>query len=427
MKRGLGFLTGTARRRRLVFWTVVGLTLAGLGLGILEFFVWPAALLRDAEEALRRNDPAAARAPLDRYLARRPHDPRALLLAAQAARRSDACADAERFLTAFEQVSGPTDASRVEWALLGVQQGDFGGDESDLRSAVVRNHPDAPVLLEALAKGYYVTFRLPDALEAVNRLLELNPDHVPALILRGTILDRQRQTDAAAADFRRAVDRAPDSAAAHAALAGLLNRLGHTREAICHYHMAQRLRPADAVTRLGLARALTDAAELAEAQRCLDELLAAEPVHPDGLVERGRLALRQERFAEAEPLLARAVRTVPWHRDGQQLYLLALKKLGRSQAAAQGEARLAELKAQDAIAGPLKLRARDNPRDLDVRWELWLWSVRNGDSEEGLAWLAGVLRINPRYGPAHAALADHFDRAGQPRRAALHRAAAAGR
>jgi tetratricopeptide (TPR) repeat protein len=350
-----------------------------------------------------------------------------LFLAAQAARRSDACADAERFLTAFEQASGPTDASRLEWALLGAQQGDFASDEADLRAAVGRTHPDSAAILEALAKGYHVNFRSLLALEAANRLLDLNPDHAPGLILRGTIQARMRRLDAAKEDLLRAVDLAPASAAAHAALAGLLNRLGYTREAIYHYQLAERSRPADAATRLGLARALTDAAELAEARRCLDELLAAEPGHADGLVERGRLALRQENFAEAEPQLARAVRAAPWHRDGQQLYLLALKELGRSKEALECEARLAELRAQDAIGGRLKLRARDNPRDLNVRWELWLWSLRNGDTEEGPAWLAGVLQINPRYGPAHAALADHFDRLGQPRRAALHRAAAEGR
>ena len=425
MTPGLGLPSGSLRRR-LVFWAAGSFTLAALGLGVLEFFVWPAAALRDAEAALRRHDVAAARAALDRYLARRPRDRQALLLAARAARREDACADAERFLTACEQASGPTDASRLEWALLGVQQGDFGGDEDALRAAVGRDHPDAPAILEALAKGYDVTFRWPHALEAVNRLLELQPDHTPALILRGTILARRRQEQPALADFRKAVGRAPHSAAAHAALAALLNRLGQTREAIYHYQMAQRLRPASPATRLGLARAFTDAADLDEARRPLDELLAARPQHVDALVERGRLALRQDRAAEAEPFLARAVRAAPWHRDGQQLRQRALKELGQSKAAEDCAARLAELKAEDALGGKLKLRARDNPTDMAVRWELWLWSLRNGDREEGLAWLAAILRLVPGFAQAHAALADYFERAGQPRRAAQHRAAVAG-
>ncbi len=53
--------------------------------------------------------------------------------------------------------------------------------------------------------------------------------------MRGDILDSLRQSDAAGKDFRRVVDQAPNGAAAHAALAGLLERQGHTREAMYHY------------------------------------------------------------------------------------------------------------------------------------------------------------------------------------------------
>ena len=54
----------------------------------------------------------------------------------------------------------------------------------------------------------------------------------------------------------------------------------------------------------------------------------------------------------------------------------------------------------------------------------WLWSLRNGQEPEGFAWLTEILRAAPKHAQAHAALADHFERAGQPRRAALHREAA---
>ncbi len=428
----MGLLTASAQRRRIVIWTVGVLGLVGLGVGIAAWVVWPALELKAAGRELRQQNPSAALARLDRYLARWPNDRRALFLAAQAARRCDACAEAERFLTAFEKKSGPTDASRLEWVLLGAQQGDFAGEEDNLWSAVDRNHPEASTILLALAKGYHVSYGRRGAIAALNRLLDRNPGHVLALLLRGTVLDSLRQLNAAAEDFRRAVDLAPQSAKAHAALASLLNRRGHVREAIYHYERALECsletepeRVAEAETLLGLARALTDAAELAEAERRLDELLKADPDNADGLVERGRLAVRQKRFAEAESYLARAVHVAPWHRDGQPLYLLVLKELGRSEAAAQCEARLAELNVEDGIGGRLKLRAFNNPDDVEVRWDLWLWTLRNGESVESLAWLTEILRAAPRHAQAHEALANYFDRAGQPRRAALHRAAAA--
>jgi tetratricopeptide (TPR) repeat protein len=424
-------LPAGAGRRRLLPWVVGGLTLAGLGVGVGVGVAGrtdsPEAELREAEQAYRRYDFAAARAHLGRCLARRPDDDRALFLAAQAARRADACADAEQALMAFERKFGPTAASRLEWALLGAQQGDFADEEGHLLSDIDHDQPDAPEALEALAKGYDAAYRWPDALALLDRLLDRVPDHVPALLVRGTIRDRLRQADGAEADLRRAAELAPENAAARVALAGLLNRLGRTREAIAQYESARRSRPTDPATLLGLARAFADAADLDEAESRLDELLAADPDSADGLVERGRLALRRGRPAEAEPFLARAVQAAPERRDGQELYLAALKDQGRTEAVSQGEARLAELRAEDALGGRLKLRAHDAPGDVGVRWDLWQWSRRNGQGEEGFAWLTEILRIDPHNAQAHAALADYFDQAGQPQRAAKHRAAAAGR
>jgi Tfp pilus assembly protein PilF len=422
MNRSGGFPPGAARCR-IAFWAVVGLLAAGLAVGVTGR-VRSGLELDAAEAALLRHDSGAARPHLDRALALSPKNERALLLAARAARESDAYADAERFLTAFEGAARPTEASRLEWALLGAQQGDFGDEEDRLRSAVGRHHPEEAAMLEALAKGYIVSYRWPDAAAALQRLLDRDPDHVPALLLRASVAEFFRRADAAEEDLRRAVAKAPGRADAQAALAGLLSRRGHTREAIYHYELAQRLRPADPATRLGLARALADDADLVGAERQLDHLLAADPNHPDGLVERGRLALRRRQAAEAEPFLARATRAAPWHREAHQLHLAALKDLGRSEEASRCAAHLDELRAEDAAGGRLKLRARDNPGDAGVRMELWEWSVRNGQTGEGVAWLTEVLRAGPPNAKAQAALADYFDRVGQPRRAAQHRAAA---
>lgn len=396
--------------------------MAGLGVG-LAVRLRAVAELSAAEQALLRDDPAAARAHLDRYLTRRPDDERALFLSAQAARRSDACGDAERFLTAAEAKSGPTGPTRFEWALLGVQQADF-TEEERLRALVLRNHPDSAAILEALAKGYNAAFRWPESAEALDRLLARNANHVPALLLRGAVLERMRQVPAAEQDFRRAASLAPESAAANAALAGHLYRTGHAREAVAHYERALWLRPGDLAALLGLARTLADSADLAGAQRRLDELLAIDPNHVEGLVERGRVALRQRKADEALVSLDRAVAAAPWHRDAHALRLLALKDLGKAEDAARCEARVAELQAEDATGGRLKVRARDNRDDTATRWELWLWSLRNGEADEGVAWLTEILRAAPRHAQARAAFADYFDRSGQPRRAALYRSPA---
>jgi hypothetical protein len=416
----LGFLT--TRSRRLVVWMVAGLVIVGLGVGIAER-VWAARALPAAQRALDRHDLPAARAYIDRYLARWPSE-EALLLAARVARLSDDCADAERFLTACEDTFGPTNASRLELALLAAQQGDFQDIEARLHSSVAQSHPDSIAILEALAKGYLVAQRWPHALEVLDRLIERSPDHIRALLWRGTTLHRLRRTEPAEEDCRRVVDLALQSPDDRAALGELLNRLGHTREAMVHYRAVLASRPADRTALLGMARACSDVFELAEAQQWLDDLLRADPDCTDGLVERGRLALRRKQPAEAESFLARAVRTAPWHREAHQLYLSALREVGRKKAASECEARLGELLREDAIAGRLKLRLED-PDAAEVRWKLWLWSQKNGQGDSGLPWLLAVLVVAPEHAQAHAVLAEHFERAGQPRRAAQHRAIAA--
>jgi Tfp pilus assembly protein PilF len=408
-------------RRRFIVGVAGVLMLIGGAAVVVVFFVRPALELGAAEGDLDRHDPAAARSRLDRYLDRHPDDTHALLLAVRAARRSGDYADAERFLTALEERTGPTDASRLEWVLLGVQQGDFADQEQRLRGEAGRDTPDAPAILEGLARGYSANYRWPEAQDTLERLLKRNPEHALALLVRGALHDQLRNPKEAEADFRRAVELTPTSLAAHLALAEHLNRRGHTREAVQKYEWVLRSRPADPVALLGLARAYADAADLEAARRRLDGLLAAVPANVDALVERGRIELRVNRPDAAEPFLARAVQAAPWHREAHRLHLAALTDLGRTADADRCRDRIAQLTAEDGQGGKLMLRAHDNPGDVAVRWELWVWSDRNGNPAEGRTWLWDLLRTDPGHAGAHAALAAYFETAGQPRRAALHR------
>src|SRR5437763_1509667 len=104
-------------RRRAVLAAVVVLALAGLSFAVWFFVLGPGADLRAAEAALARHDAGAARRYLDRRLRWWPDDAPTLLLAARAARRADAPADAERYLARYAAADGPTAESKVQWAL----------------------------------------------------------------------------------------------------------------------------------------------------------------------------------------------------------------------------------------------------------------------------------------------------------------------
>src|SRR5947209_3403671 len=114
MSRHLRF--GVVAGRRLIVGTAALLALTVLAAIICRRVVWPAEQLAAAEQALRQHELPDVRGRLERYLARRPNDPRALLLAARAASQSGDYAGAERFLSRYEQTAGPTDAGKLEWA-----------------------------------------------------------------------------------------------------------------------------------------------------------------------------------------------------------------------------------------------------------------------------------------------------------------------
>jgi predicted Zn-dependent protease len=217
------------------------------------------------------------------------------------------------------------------------------------------------------------------------------------------------------------VELAPDLTEARLGLAALLSKLGRVREAVSHYELARRQQPTNPAILLGLARCRFDSCEVEEARQLLELLLAAQPDHVAGLVEWARLAFRRGQPAEAKTRLERAVALAPWHREAHELLRLCAEELAMSDAAQDCEARLRALHAGEVQGAKLSLRFKTAPRDPALRYELGTWSLRNGQEPAGVRWLFTSLLVSPHYAPTHAALADHFERSGQPRRAALHR------
>lgn len=408
-------------RARRVLLVLAGLALVGLAGSFPALYVRSRQHFRAAEQALQRNELRLARHHFGRSLSLWARNARASLRAAQAARRQDAHAEAERLLTECERRHGATPATELEWLLLGVQQGDYAGHETFLQSAADQEHPDALLILEALAKGYMNTYRWSSMVGSLDRMLERQPGHLPALVLRGKGWEGLRRLDNARKDYERALALSPEAGEARLGLAEILTRLGYIRDALHHYEVLRQQQPENSAMLLGLARCWFDAAELEQAQQLLDTLVAGQPDDVAGLVEAGRLALRRGRPAEAVEKLQRATTLAPWHREAHQLLLRCLETLGRSAEAQQCQERLRALAAADVHLARLGLRYRQAPRDPAIRHELGRWCLQNGQEQAGVRWLCTGLLADPHHTPCHAALADYFERTGQPRRAAEHR------
>jgi hypothetical protein len=71
----------------------------------------------------------------------------------------------------------------------------------------------------------------------------------------------------------------------------------------------------------------------------------------------------------------------------------------------------------------LTLRANREPHDVALRYQVALGLLGLGRERDGVGALLFVVEQEPHFGPAQAALAEYFERTGQPGRAARHRRA----
>jgi len=388
-------------------------------------FLWEDYHLRAARRALGRCAFEEARRHLDLCLRGPFAGPAARLLAAQAARRRDAYDEAEQHLEACERQGGVTAATRRERLLLAAQQGDLDDMRGLLEVPPGADNADAVPVLEVLAKGYANRFWYRDALPWLNALLEREPRHPQALLLRARaweVLARDGSAgheQDALRDYERAVEVNP-SLEARLGLAGSLYRVGRPRDALLEYQRAGSAAPADPRVLLGLARCRYSLRQVDEARRLLDDLLGQHPDDAAALLERGQLALHAGHAAEAEPWLRRAAAGSPPYEGEPQLLLGRCLEAEDKEEAGACQARLREREANVHRVERLVGQANREPHNVALRYEIATDLMGLGREEEGVAALFLVLEQEPGHGPARAALAEYFERTGQPRRAARY-------
>jgi tetratricopeptide (TPR) repeat protein len=349
------------------------------------------------------------------------------LLAAQTARRREDYAAAESHLAACLRLEGMTTAIARERLLLTAQQGDLGDLEGLLKDRTSPSDPEAVLVLEALAKGYANRFWEKDALECLNQLLERQPQHPQALLMRARLWEdqarkgeRERETDALR-DYQKAVELNP-SFEARLGLAGTLYRLGRPAEALLEYERLRPLQPANADVLLGLARCRYSLHEVDEARRLLDAVLERHPNHAAALLERGQLAFHAGELAEAEQWLRQAAAAAPLYDcEPHRLLGQCLEVEHKDEEARRCVERLQEREANVLCVDRKVLQANRDRHNVALRYEIALDLLWLGREQDGVAALFLVLEQDPRHGPAHAALADYFERTGQADRAARHR------
>jgi len=377
--------------------------------------------LHAAQAALDDQDCDAARPHLDACLRLDADSTAVHFVAARGLRRAGFYDQAADHLDRCQRLDGTTPEVLLEWALLHAQQGELPDTESYLTAKIQDGAPESGLILEALAAGCIEVYRLGPALHYLEELLAREPDNALGLIWRGWLYETQGQDAEAILSYRAALRARPRQPEARLRLARLALKRDELAEADEHLQELRRRGYKRGQVLAALGRCRRQQGDLPGARALLDELLATEPDNTDGLKERGQVALEEGDTELAEHDLHRAVELVPQDRVALYHLMRALTRLGKVREANEYAARLAQVEAQMKRLEALYVRMSTTLADPQLRCEAGLICLHNGQEREALRWLSGALQLDPNYAPAHAGLADYYDRVGEPARAAEHR------
>jgi predicted Zn-dependent protease len=348
-----------------------------------------------------------------------PNGPGTHLLAARAARGEGALQEAVELLRRCRDLGGPPEAVELEHLLVRGQRRDPSA-LAELRARTAASDPATPEMLEVLVQFYVDTFQLGEALAALDRLLELRPGNVKALLGRGWVHERLFDFAAAAAEYRAAVRLEPGNDKARERLAEMLVITGPPPAALAEYEWLEwRQGPTTAVL-LGKARCRRQLGQLEEARELLDQLLAREPGHAEALAERGKVALDLDHLDEAIRWLTRATRADPYSREVHYNLYQCLERAGRAKEAAGHLSRYRALDADLRSLDRLTREVMKKPTDPDLRCAVGELHLRVGTAKDGVHWLHTALEHDQGHRRTHTLLAQHYRSTGQTELAERH-------
>jgi tetratricopeptide (TPR) repeat protein len=341
-----------------------------------------------------------------------PNDPDVLLMAARAARRARIYSDTERLLWMYREIRGRDEAFVFEHLLLAAEcRVDQVSDQC--WGYLEQGHSDAPLLLEALTRGYLRQYRLGQVRLCLDRWRQLQPDNPQALYLEGLyLLDYVHAISTAADCYRRALELDPDHEEARLGLAVALVMGKSFAQAAEHFERLRQCQPDNPRVQVGLAECLDGLGETAEAVRLVDDVLAGQPASAPALSLRGQLALKNGQWAESESWLRQALRHKPLDHRARYSLILCLEKSGQQEEAQRQRRQLQQMEEDVSRFNEIVTKKiAQRPTDPALHCTLGQLLLRAGQREEGIRWLQSALRLDPRYTPARQALEDYRSKA----------------
>lgn len=421
-RRFLDWARSVARQPRQAALAVAVLVLAALLAWLGVTTAWFHHEKTEAERALAGYDFPEAWRHLATCHWLRPRDPGTRLLACQAARRDGDLDAAESQLDRHDSLTRlPSPDARLERKLLLAQRGLVESVVKEMLSLVDARHPRTEEILEAMAVGSVHAYQLDKTRFWITELLQRHPRNPIGRLIRAQTMQTFGHKEMALDELRALVADYPRNLKARHHLAASLSVARLDEEAVHQYEELLRQRPGDLDAGIGLTRCLRRLERTEEARALLARLLEQAPENAGVLLESGQLALGEQRWEDAERFFRGAVQVAPFDDEAHSGLATALQQLGRESEARREEAEARRIKSDlarmDVVVGSMM----KNPNDPGPRLELGQICLRNGQVEEGLRWLTGVLELSPDHPEAHNLLAEFYQSHGDAQKAAYHR------
>ncbi|HEY2908756.1 MAG TPA: tetratricopeptide repeat protein, partial [Gemmataceae bacterium] len=194
-------------------------------------------------------------------------------------------------------------------------------------------------------------------------------------------------------------------------------------EALPHLEQLRAEDPTNAEVLVGLAACWAVQLKGAEARQLLDGVLAGHPEDFAALLLYGEIEHQEERYAEAERWLRKALAVKPNDARARYALHLALQAQPNRQEEAAAERKRWESDRDTTLRLTNLLRAElaNNPSDPELAAEAGELLLRLGEDQRGLYWLNAALKLNPSHVRSHRALLGYYERIHDAAHADEHR------
>lgn len=309
--------------------------------------------------------------------------------------------------------------------LAAAKAGKFKEAEPQLKKALERE-PDAVDVVEALARGYLKEDDATNADAFLAKWVELRPKDIEPRKMRYEFLTKAKRNEDVYAEGKKLLELDPGNTQLRREVVQLAFAAGDfaAAEDGCRAYLKDF--PTDLGLQVFLSNVHRARGNTAAAITILDPILRQQPPPPVGILARALLAraiLHEEADEpdKAVPLLREMMRIDKSRQRTAGMRLAVV--LARTGQAAESEKVMAEVRRLQDVT-TLEEGVANQPANLDLRVRVGKEMIASGYHADGIKMLSSVFDYDATFRPAHRALAEHFEKTGQPARAAQHRRAA---